>query len=284
MENNITNGGKLPSRTLAQITESAKMHVQGAGQNLLQLGQDMLDAKALLGHGQWMPWLQEIGQKPRTAENLMRLAREIPQDSKLAALPYTKALAVLALPEGERESFVEEHEDKSALEIKRLILERDQLKRERDVCAAASEKANARAAKAEKDLYDEQHKLPERIEVKVVPDDYHALKKQAEQHQQELDEAVEAAEDAERRAEAAERELQQLRISGVYKKEDPVSKAANKLNDFLIIAQMFPYQREIANLNRSTLMDMVQRMEGWCRDMHTMLDGQPLQAEEVNVS
>ena len=282
MENVITKTA-MPSRTLEQITESARIHVQGAGQNLLQLGQDMLDAKALLGHGQWMPWLREIGQSARTAENLMRLAREIPQESKLAGLPYTKALAMLALPEADREAFAEEHEDKSAAEIKRLIAERDQLKRERDTCATASERANARAAKAERDLYEEQHKPPKEIQVEVVPEDYATLKQQADRHRRELEEAAEAAEDAERRAEAAERELQQLRMSGIGQREDPIRKASSKMDDFMITVQMWPYQPALAITDRARISDMVHRMEDWCADMRKMLDGVPLEAGEAAV-
>ena len=282
MENVITKTA-MPSRTLEQITESARIHVQGAGQNLLQLGQDMLDAKALLGHGQWMPWLREIGQSARTAENLMRLAREIPHESKLAGLPYTKALAMLALPESERESFAAANEDKSAAEIKRLIAERDQIKRERDSIASAYEKANVRATRAEKDLYDEQHKPPQQIKVEVMPEDYETLRMQASRHRQEMEEAAEAAEDAERRAEAAERELQQLRMSGIGQREDPIRKASSKMDDFMITVQMWPYQPALAVTDRARISDMVHRMEDWCADMRKMLDGVPLEAGEAAI-
>lgn len=282
MENVITKTA-MPSRTLEQITESARIHVQGAGQNLLQLGQDMLDAKALLGHGQWMPWLREIGQSARTAENLMRLAREIQPGTVMANLPYTKALALLALPESERESFAAANEDKSAAEIKRLIAERDQIKRERDSIASAYEKANVRATRAEKDLYDEQHKPLQQIKVEVMPEDYETLRMQASRHRQEMEEAAEAAEDAERRAEAAERELQQLRMSGIGQREDPIRKASSKMDDFMISVQMWPYQPALAVTDRARISDMVHRMEDWCADMRKMLDGVPLEAGEAAI-
>lgn len=275
---------RAPSRTLEQITESAILHVQGAGQNLLQLGQDMLDAKAILGHGQWMPWLKQIGQSARTAENLMRLAREIQPGTAMAQLPYTKALAMLALPEGEREAFAMENEDKSAAEIKRLIAERDQLKHERDTIASAYEKANVRAAKAEKDLYEEQQKPSKEIRVEVMPDDYQALKSISARYEQDLDTALKAVEESERKAEQAEARARQLEMKAGGSAPDPVRDAWNAWNDMMMIANTWAYQPQLLARDRARITKLMEEVRRWVLEMQKALSDAEWQQAEGAVS
>jgi hypothetical protein len=42
-------------------------------------GLRLIEAKSLLGHGEWLPWLSETGVSPRTAQRYMRIAR-LPAD------------------------------------------------------------------------------------------------------------------------------------------------------------------------------------------------------------
>jgi hypothetical protein len=56
-------------------------------------GAKLLEAKDLLGHGEWLPWLKETGVSPRTAQKYMRLAR-IP-DAKYAATAHLTIDAAL---------------------------------------------------------------------------------------------------------------------------------------------------------------------------------------------
>jgi len=256
---------RTPSRTLEQITESAILHVQGAGQNLLQLGQDMLDAKALLGHGQWMPWLKQIGQSARTAENLMRLAREIEPGTHMSQLPYTKALAMLALPASERESFAAANEDKSTAEIKRLIAERDQMKRERDSMSDAYEKARKTA--------DELRAHPTVQKVIEVPDDYQALKAAAGRHERDLDEAEKAVEEAERRAEMAEARARQMELKAGGSAPDPVRDAWSAWNDMMMIANTWGYQPQLLARERARITKLTEEVRTWVTEIQTALDG-----------
>ena len=136
-----------PGRTLDEIKISIRAHSRMAAESILQIGRDLMEAKQIAGHGGWLPFLQEIGFKPSTAENWMRLAREIEPGSALAALPYSKALALLSLPPEEREDFARDADadSKSAAELRRLIEERNK----------AAEAANAesnRANEAEKTI------------------------------------------------------------------------------------------------------------------------------------
>lgn len=42
-------------------------------------GMRLIEAKGLISHGQWLPWLAEIGIEPRTAQRYMQLA-QLPDD------------------------------------------------------------------------------------------------------------------------------------------------------------------------------------------------------------
>ena len=267
---------RTPSRTLEQITESAMIHVQGAGQNLLQLGQDMLDAKALLGHGQWMPWLKQIGQSARTAENLMRLAREVEPGTAMAQLPYTKALAMLALPASERESFAAENEDKSAAEIKRLIAERDQLKRERDSMSNAYEKARQTA--------EELRAHPVVQKVVEVPDDYQALKSISARYEQDLDIALKAVEESEQRAQQAEARARQMELKAGGSAPDPVKDAWNAWNDMMMIANTWAYQPQLLGRERARITKLMEEVRRWVLEMQKALSDAEWQQAEGAVS
>jgi hypothetical protein len=62
-------------------------------------GERLLEAKALLPHGQWLPWLQEhCGASERTARDYMRLAEHKGEIGSAADLSIRAALAAIAPP------------------------------------------------------------------------------------------------------------------------------------------------------------------------------------------
>ena len=127
----------------------------------IEIGRRLKEAKAMLDHGQWGPWLrEEVDFSQSSANNFMRIFEEYgaqqvslfgdANSQALGNLPYTHALRLLALPAEERESFVEEHhaEELSTRELEKLIRERDEARRaEQDAQekAAAADKARAAA-------------------------------------------------------------------------------------------------------------------------------------------
>lgn len=278
----ITAAGGMPARTIAQITASVRMNTQAAGMHILQIGQDMLDAKALLDHGQWLPWLQSVGYSPRTAENWMRIAREVSPDSALSGLPQAKVLALLALPAEERESFAQENavDSKSAAEIRRLIQEKEAALREKNALAAALDKTKS---DLEKERICSEHLQDELIELKdkpdhivkerVVPADYEDLKRKAARYDADLADAAQAAVEAEERARSLAEELEraQARIDAQTKK-DEVREAQEAADDFLIAAQTFPYMPELINRDRVRLEAMVKPIRAWVLEMQRALE------------
>lgn len=100
----------------------------------VEIGRRLQEAKALVPEGEWTRWLKDnVDYSLRTAQNMMALASEYGdrQTQALARLNYTQAVLLLALPEEEREEFVESHDmaDMSTRELKRQL---EALKGEKD--------------------------------------------------------------------------------------------------------------------------------------------------------
>ncbi len=57
-----------------------KRHARMGAVNLWEAGRLLNEAKALAGHGRWLPWLQERGIETRQAQYMMRAARELSRE------------------------------------------------------------------------------------------------------------------------------------------------------------------------------------------------------------
>lgn len=132
------------TRTLPVITEEIRYLDQQAKRLVLghaiEIGRRLTEAKALVQHGEWESWLrEEVRYSTSSANNFMQIFKAygatqqslfgpVAVSEELGNLPYTKALALLAVPEEERERFVAEHpvEEMSVRELKQAIKERDE--------------------------------------------------------------------------------------------------------------------------------------------------------------
>ena len=108
--------------------------------NVIEIGRRFCEAKSMIPHGEFGAWVEEnTGYSQRTANNFMRLfdAYGDAQQSVFGAqtnsktfanLPYSKALALLSVPENEREGFAEEvrANEISLRELQERIREREQ--------------------------------------------------------------------------------------------------------------------------------------------------------------
>lgn len=97
---------------------------------------------------------ERFGFSQRTAENYMTLAAEISPDSPIAQLPYTKALALTALPSGEREAFAAEvgADGLSKKQLQDAIKEKQEAERREKLTAIAAEIESKKRQKAEQEL------------------------------------------------------------------------------------------------------------------------------------
>ena len=225
MENSMTIGtDQAPARSLIEIEAEIMAQKRTIGRSIVVIGQALREAKGQLAHGAWGDWLRDrVNFSQGTAENYMRIAEQVHGESTLLDLPYTKILALLAVPETEREQFAQDNqvEDKSVSEIKRLIRERDEaLDQIKTLMHSASQnaheatQANMRAERAENQVKAEkreQERLTAQInrerehvaellarepdtvtiEREVPPADYEEIKRANEAIREELDEATE---------------------------------------------------------------------------------------------
>ena len=127
-----------PAAHLAVIEYRIHEHMSNAAGHLLAVGQCLNEAKAadLVPHGEWEAWVaKNTGFTVRQAQRMMQAARQVPEGSALAQLPFTKIQACLQLPSTEdREAMAQRAQDEG-LTLRQL---QDEVK-----------KANQRAEQAE---------------------------------------------------------------------------------------------------------------------------------------
>lgn len=151
------------NRDIETITAEIIQLKQDAGNAILGIGQRLIEAKAMLPHGEWLPWLTErVEYSERVAQKFMRLAREWSNPNTLSDLGASKALALLALPLEEREIFMSENhlvdgEEKPVIdmtykELEKAIKERDTARQEAEAARADAQTAEESRAKMESDL------------------------------------------------------------------------------------------------------------------------------------
>lgn len=140
-------------RPLDLLTEEILFYKRQAGGAIIEIGKRLLEAKAQLGHGEWLPWLREkVDISERSAQNFMRLAREYSKSADIADLGASKALALLALPETERAEFAAETHTVNGVEKTASEMTARELReaiQARDRALLEAREADARAKSAE---------------------------------------------------------------------------------------------------------------------------------------
>lgn len=150
-------------RNIEAITSEILRLKNDAGNAILGIGQRLLEAKAMLPHGEWLPWLTEqVEFSERQAQRFMKLAQEWANPTALSDLGATKALALLALPPEERQKFLAENHivdgteksviDMTSRELEKAVKERDEALHAAEEARAAAETADQSRAKMEADM------------------------------------------------------------------------------------------------------------------------------------
>ena len=145
----------VEGRTIETITDEILDAKRTGGEAILTIGRCLIEAKDMLPHGEWLPWLNErVELSERAAQRFMRLAREWSNPSALADLGATKALMLLALPEEERDEFIEDHNviDMSTRQLEQAIRERDEARKAAEAAKADASAAEQARAKMEADM------------------------------------------------------------------------------------------------------------------------------------
>lgn len=141
-------------------------------EGVVQIGRRLEEAKQLVPQGEWLHYLEtQLGYKPSTAQNYMRIAREFgdgqiglsgksPSDF-FGNLGYSQLLPLLGMPEEEREQLAEEHDlaSMSSRDIQALVKERDEAKAAAAAVQAQADEQGQAARSARKSLADAKDKL-----------------------------------------------------------------------------------------------------------------------------
>lgn len=208
----------------------------------VEIGRRLTEAKALVGYGEWGDYIKKkLGYSQSTANNLMRLfdAYGDRQIGLLGAtadcqtfgnLSYSKALALLAVPEEEREEFAADHdvESMSTRKLQKAIQERDEARE---------------ALVTERELGDAL-----REQVRAAEEIAETAKAEAEGRVQE---AQKAAEDAAQALAAAKEELDALKNKPIdVAVEQPDPAAVDRLAEEKLAEAQKAHEEKVAELEK----------------------------------
>ncbi len=289
----VRDAGQLPVtwNTIDECTQEILAWKNTIGLGVYRVGQALLWAKERLPHGQFGEWLRDkVDFSPSTAQNFMKIAREVDENSAIARLPYTKILALLELPAAERESFAEANgvEDKSAAEIRRLIREKEEAEKRaeqveldmraqlkeaqhRADMAIGSNQLQLEKLRKQREEIEEKAREIERLRnqeptiIREVPDDYEALKKR-----------LAAAEDeADRLAD----ELDRMKLDEAKQDEDQsANRILSAIGGMMAMCGRDPavLSKEPGRLSRNDwamILDKVSVLRAWCDAMEAAAAG-----------
>ena len=219
-------------RTPELIGAEIRMYVD-AGRRVtllcgIEIGRRLNEAKELLKHGEWLPWLEkETDFSERQAQRYMKVFNEYgaaqlglfgPETNatSLSDLPISKALALLSVPESEREQFAEEvgAEDLSTRELEKLIQEKKEAEERAEALAQERDSARKELQTATARLEDTQKALAHSMETEGE------LTRKLSQAKKEVLEADEMAEKNEQELKARIKELENRPVEVAVERDE----------------------------------------------------------------
>lgn len=285
----------VEGRTIETITDEILDAQRRGGEAILTIGRCLIEAKEMLPHGEWLPWLNEkVAYSERTAQNFMAVARRYSNPQTLADLGMAKALALLALPDSERDEFVQDHNviDMSARQLKQALKERDEARKAAEAAKADASAAEQARAKMEADMAATKNLLesaradadsagnraraleeklrmlqekPVEVAVETVVDPEAIEKATAEavaEIKAKLDKAREAKKRAEDRQKIAEDALEQVRLQLEEQAKAEKKAALGADKDLAQFDLLFDQAQETVNKMRGILMKVAGREDG----------------------
>ena len=277
----------VEGRTIETITGEILDAQHRGGEAILTIGRCLIEAKEMLPHGEWLPWLNEkVSYSERTARRFMQAYRQLSNRPALADLGATKALALIALPEEELSEFLNENNvvDMTTRQLEQAIKERDEARKAAEAAkaeASTAQKAQAKmaedmallkarlngaredqeqAAASAKKLAAELEELksrPVEVAVETVADPEALEQARAEavaEMQAKLDKAREAKKRAEDRQKIAEDALEQVRLQLEEQAKAEKKAAMGSDKDVAQFEVFFSQAQDTANKMRGLLL------------------------------
>ena len=276
---------EISTRPLSVIETEIKAHEINCAGSIVAIGKALIEAKEQIPHGGWGDWLKRMGYAQRTADNFMRIAREVEVTPRLEAVPYTKALALLSVNSSEREQVMDEHniDELSAAQLRKAIKERDAAAAREKRQTELSEKLSAKCHELETALESELGKKPKVIE--VPPADYDKLKNKLDAEKRRADQAESYAAEAEKTLRAAKQEAQRARMAQadaeVGSPDDPLSVEAFSsackamLSTLCAAPHMGAYFSDKPETERQAYAALAQSVRQWADETLQALSARP---------
>ena len=279
-------------RTIEAITEDILDAQRRGGEAILTIGRCLIEAKEMLPHGEWLPWLNEkVSYWDRTARRFMQMYRQLSNRPALANLGASKALALLALPEKDRDEFLAENDvvDMTTRQLEQAIKDRDEARKAAEAAKAEASLAEQSRAKMEADMamtketlralleekqrtdqdvdrlqreLDELQARPVDVAVETVADPEAIAQARAEavaEMQAKLDKAKAAKEKAEEKRKAAESTLEQVQAQLKDAEQARKNAVLSSDEDMATFKVLFQQSQETANKMHGILLKLRNR-------------------------
>lgn len=198
-------------------------------QYIIEIGRRLVEAKSLVEDGQWLNYIKtELNYERSTAQNYMRLYERygsgqrsmfgsFAESETFGNLTYTKALALLQVPEEDLEDFAEEHdiESMSTRELQQAIKERNEAIEEKNAAVQALDESVQQVEKL-KETIDAQNAAAQSLneslqEVTKLKEENDDLNEELELRDAEIDRLIKSAADIADKVTAKDQEIEKLK-------------------------------------------------------------------------
>ena len=225
---------RTPEIVAAEIRQLESQTVKMVLNNSIEIGKRLCEAKEMVPHGEWGKWLkEEINFSQSTANNLMKIYNEYgdsqgqlwgasAKSQTLGNLTYSKAVALLAMPAEERESFVEENnvEDMSTRQLQEAIKAREEAEKEKIELSKELAQKDIEAEKNKQSIKTLKEQLKEeKKKAGSVEDRIEEVRKEESEQQNKLKKRIEELEKEAAKSEEYKRTIKTLTSELEAKKE-----------------------------------------------------------------
>lgn len=195
MKINTNAATTTPAISLDQRVIKIQFHLQNMANSAIIIGQELIECKKEVGHGNWADWLKDnFNLSQRVANNFMACAERFGNSPTSANLKQSQMIEMLSLPAGEEENFIADKASEGApvekMTVKQLRAEIKDWKKK-----AAEKETEAEKLKKENDEL--KNKPPQVIETTktIMPPNYLETIQRAEELQEQVDHLLEQNED-----------------------------------------------------------------------------------------
>lgn len=166
----VEKNGNLPA-VLNSYTQQGQMFLLNAGQNLLQFGRVLAEAKALVQHGEFEAWVEKsFRMSARSAQRYMAAWKRYGQQEQFQNVQFSKLQKMLSLPEGTEAQFAAEN-DLNAMTAREVEKAVQKVREESDEALRKEHNARLEAERLAKEAQDKSNQIPDHVKAMLAEKD-----------------------------------------------------------------------------------------------------------------